>query len=121
MKTMQIIAVTMLCTSILWVCLISAYGTTEEETTEQVSVVETTTEATTEETTVTETTTEEPKTISLGTFYITGYTPDCSHCCGKTDAIGSSGRKIVSGKSVAMNRADMRRLGLEYGDKIYIN
>ena len=62
MKTMQIIAVTMLCTSILWVRLISVYGISEEVNIEQVSVVETTTEttteATTEATTVTEVTTE---------------------------------------------------------------
>lgn len=56
----------------------------------------------------------------LGTFKITGYTPTCSHCCLKSDGIGSSGRKIEAGKSVAMNRQDMRKYGFKYGDKIYI-
>lgn len=56
----------------------------------------------------------------LGTFKITGYTPTCSHCCLKSDGIGSSGRKIEAGKSVAMNRQDMRKHGLKYGDEIYI-
>ena len=115
MKMIQISAVTILCTSIFWVCLFSVYGKTEETTT---------TETTTEITTVTETTAEIETTtesISLGDFYITGYTPTCSHCCGKSDGIGASGRKIVSGKSVAMNRADMRKYNLEYGDTIYIS
>ena len=69
---------------------------------------------------VSETTEESPKMIPLGNFYITGYTPTCSHCCGKSDGIGASGRKIKPGKSVAMNRTDMKALDLEYGDKIYI-
>ena len=56
----------------------------------------------------------------LGTFKITGYTPTCSHCCLKSDGIGSSGRKIEAGKSVAMNQHDMRKHGLKYGDEIYI-
>lgn len=116
------------------------------ETTEICSVVETTTEATTvyvaPETTTEVFTTEkptirytEPKTTEelttikcedipklreLGRFKVTGYTPTCKHCCGKTDCIGASGRKIVVGESVAMNRTDMRSYGLEYGDKIYI-
>ena len=114
--------------------------TTTVVTTEQISVVETTTECTTETTTeattvyiapatTRETTTEElttikyediPKLRELGTFKITGYTPTCSHCCRKSDGIGASGRKIEVGKSVAMHRADMKKFGLEYGDKIYI-
>jgi hypothetical protein len=61
-----------------------------------------------------------PKLRELGRFYITGYTPTCTHCCGKADGIGASGRKIVIGESVAMNRTDMKKFGLEYGDKIYI-
>jgi 3D (Asp-Asp-Asp) domain-containing protein len=56
----------------------------------------------------------------LETFKITGYTPTCSHCCLKSDGIGSSGRKIEAGKSVAMNRQDMKKHDLKYGDKIYI-
>ena len=61
-----------------------------------------------------------PKLRELGRFKITGYTPTCTHCCGKSDGIGASGRKIVVGESVAMHRADMKNYGLEYGDKIYI-
>ena len=61
-----------------------------------------------------------PKPKELGTFKITGYTPTCSHCCLKSDGIGSSGRKIEVGKSVAMNRQDMKKHGFKYGDKIYI-
>ena len=60
------------------------------------------------------------ETKELGTFKITGYTPTCSHCCLKSDGIGSSGRKIEVGKSVAMNRQDMKKHGFKYGDKIYI-
>jgi hypothetical protein len=61
-----------------------------------------------------------PKYKELGTFKITGYTPTCTHCCGKSDSIGASGRKVIVGETVAMNRTDMRNYGLEYGDKIYI-
>lgn len=84
---------------------------------------------TTEQTTVEETTEIELTTVKyedilklreLDRFKITGYTPTCKHCCGKTDCIGASGRKIVVGESVAMNRTDMKSYGLEYGDKIYI-
>lgn len=98
------------------------------ETTEICSVVETTTEATTVYVAPV-TTTDEPTTVKhedipklreLGRFKITGYTPTCTHCCGKSDGIGASGRKIVVGESVAMNRTDMKNFGLEYGDKIYI-
>jgi hypothetical protein len=95
-----------------------------EETTEPISVVETTTEATTEETTDIPLTTVKfediPKLRELGRFKITGYTPTCNHCCGKSDGIGASGKKIIIGESIAMNRTDMRNYGLEYGDKIYI-
>jgi hypothetical protein len=116
------------------------------ETTEAISVVETTTEATivyvapetttevftTEKPTIRYTepkTTEElttikyediPKLRELGRFKITGYTPTCTHCCGKFNGVGASGRKVVVGESVAMNRTDMKNYGLEYGDKIYI-
>lgn len=115
MKTIQISAVVMLCTSIFWVCIFGYYGKAEKVTTEQTTV--TTTEVTTTEV---ETTTE-PENIPLGEFYITGYTPTCVHCCKKSDGIGASGRKIEIGKSVAMNRVDMRKYNLEYGDKIYIS
>jgi hypothetical protein len=112
--------------------------TVSQETTEQTTVEETTEETTTEvfttekptiqytepKTTENELTTikyeDIPKLRELGRFKITGYTPTCTHCCGKSDGIGASGRKIVVGESVAMNRTDMKKFGLEYGDKIYI-
>lgn len=125
-RTIKICAISILCTSIFWTCIFSAYGKAEamEETTEAISVVETTTEATTEETTDIPLTTVKfediPKLRELGRFKITGYTPTCTHCCGKSDCIGASGKKVIVGETVAMNRADMRNYGLEYGDKIYI-
>ena len=107
--------------------------TTEQTTVEETSEIQETEVFTTEKSTIQYTepkTTEDelttikyediPKMRQLGRFYITGYTPTCKHCCGKTDCIGASGRKIVVGESVAMNRTDMRNYGLEYGDKIYI-
>ena len=111
--------------------------TVSQETTEQTTVEETTEETTTEVFTTEKQlvqytepkTTEElttikyediPKLRELGRFYITGYTPTCTHCCGKSDGVGASGKKIVIGESVAMNRKDMKNFGLEYGDKIYI-
>ena len=122
MRTIQISAIIILITSIFWICLFCSYDKAEAADTTTEATTEVTTEVTTEATTsVPQETTTEAKAISLGTFYITGYTPDCAHCCGKTDAIGASGRKIVSGKSVAMNRADMRKYNLKYGDKIYID
>jgi 3D (Asp-Asp-Asp) domain-containing protein len=78
------------------------------------------TETTTQEIITTVKIKEAPKPEELGTFKITGYTPTCSHCCLKSDGIGSSGKKIEAGKSVAMNRQDMRKHGLKYGDEIYI-
>lgn len=67
----------------------------------------------------------EPKTtkserISIGTFKVTGYVATCEHCCGKSDGITASGAKAKIDRTVAMNRADMRALGIEYGDEIYI-
>jgi hypothetical protein len=80
--------------------------------------------STVEETTEIELTTVKyediPKFRELGRFYITGYTPTCTHCCDKSNGIGASGKKVVVGESVAMNRTDMKKFGLEYGDKIYI-
>jgi 3D (Asp-Asp-Asp) domain-containing protein len=117
MKTMQIVAVTMLCTSILWVCLISAYGT--EETTEQVSVVETTTEVTTEETTteikLTTVKFEDiPEYEELGTYKLTAYC-SCSRCCGKSDGITASGTKVQAGRTVATSRS------IPFGTELLIN
>jgi hypothetical protein len=103
--------------------------TTVEETTEETKIEVFTTERPTIQYTEPKTTENElttikyediPKLRELGRFKITGYTPTCNHCCGKSDGIGASGRKIVVGESVAMNRTDMKKFGLEYGDKIYI-
>lgn len=112
---------------------VSQETTTEEQTTvEETTEIQETEVYVTEKLTIQHTeprTTEElttikyediPKLRELDRFKITGYTPTCTHCCGKSDCIGASGRKIVVGESVAMNRTDMRNYGLEYGDKIYI-
>jgi 3D (Asp-Asp-Asp) domain-containing protein len=104
----------------------SAKNDVENALTETTVSQETITEesSTVEETTEIELTTVKyediPKFRELDRFYITGYTPTCTHCCGKADGIGASGRKIVVGESVAMNRTDMKNFGLEYGNKIYI-
>lgn len=58
--------------------------------------------------------------IPFGEFYITGYTPTCEHCCGKSDGITSSGVVASAGRTVAMHLNDMELLGIEYGDRIYI-
>lgn len=58
--------------------------------------------------------------LPFGEFYITGYTPTCEHCCGKSDGIASSGVEVVVGRTVAMHLNDMELLGIEYGDRIYI-
>jgi hypothetical protein len=103
--------------------------TTVEETTENQRIEVFTTEKSTIQHTEPKTTEDElttikykdiPKMRLLDRFYITGYTPTCTHCCGKSDGIGASSRKIVVGEGVAMNRTDMKKFGLEYGDKIYI-
>lgn len=113
---------------------VSQETTTEIKTTVEETTEETTTEVFTTEkqvvkytepkTTENELTTikyeDIPKLRELGRFKITGYTPTCTHCCGKSNGIGASGRKVVVGESVAMNRADMKNFGLEYGDRIYI-
>ncbi len=113
MKITKIYLITVVCATVFWSGLFSIYYKADEVTTEQTTKTETTTEVTTE--------TTEPENIPLGEFKITGYTPTCTHCCKKSDGIGASGRKIQVGKSVAMNRADMRKYNLEYGDKIYIS
>lgn len=102
----------------------SAKNDVENTLTETTVSQETTEQTTVEETTEIELTTVKFEDIlklrELDRFKITGYTPTCKHCCGKTDCIGASGKKIVVGESVAMNRTDMKNFGLEYGDKIYI-
>lgn len=58
--------------------------------------------------------------IPFGEFYITGYTPTCEHCCGKSDGITASGVVASAERTVAMHQTDMNNLGIEYGDSIYI-
>ena len=57
--------------------------------------------------------------LSFGEFYITGYTPTCEHCCGKSDGITASEVEAVVGRTAAMHPYDMNGLGIEYGDRIY--
>lgn len=54
-----------------------------------------------------------PQMESLGTYYITGYDPYCSHCCGKSDGITASGETVTVGRTIAM-------YGVPFGTKIYI-
>lgn len=48
-----------------------------------------------------------------GACNITGYTPWCAHCCGKTDGITRSGKQAVVGVTAGM-------VGLPLGTEIYI-
>ena len=123
-RTIKICAMTILCTSIFWTGLFCTYGKAEtnEETTEQISVVETTTETTTEVTTTEVTTTDElttvkyediPKLRELGTYKLTAYC-SCSKCCGKSDGITASGTKATAGRTVAAK-------GIPFGTKLMIN
>jgi 3D (Asp-Asp-Asp) domain-containing protein len=136
-RIIKICAITILCTSIFWTSLFCTYGKAEtnEETTEQISVVETTTEVTTEETT-TECTTESttvyvapvttteidlatvkfediPDLEELGTYKLTAYCA-CEKCCGKSDGITASGTKATAGRTVAAS-------GFSFGTELYIN
>ena len=77
-------------------------------------------ETTVKETSTVENVEEVIGVIPFGEFYITGYTPTCEHCCGKSDGITASGVEATVGKTVAMHRIDMSILGIEYGDRIYI-
>lgn len=42
--------------------------------------------------------------LYLGTYRITGYTPGCSHCCGNSNGITTSGNKAQVGFTVAAER-----------------
>lgn len=118
-RTIKICAISILCTSIFWTCIFSAYGKAEamEETTEIGSVVETTTEATTEETTDIPLTTVKfediPDYTELGTFKLTAYCA-CTECCGKDDGITASGKKAKANHTVAAK-------GFPFGTELYIN
>lgn len=110
--------------------LFFGHSKTTEEETETQSTSEFSTEVKQDYVEVIEMTTKEAPTmenvekvigvIPFGEFYITGYTPTCEHCCGKSDGITSSGVEAVAGITVAMHLNDMELLGIEYGDKIYI-
>lgn len=49
----------------------------------------------------------------LGRYYVTGYNPYCSHCCGKSNGITASGARAVVGQTVAMS-------GMPFGARVYI-
>ena len=63
----------------------------------------------------------EPKYVPIGNFKITGYDAKCEHCCGKSDGITASMTEAKVGITCAMNRSDMKKLGLEYGDVVLID
>lgn len=94
-------------------------STTEFSTEIKQSYVETI-EMTVKEAPIVENVEEAIGILPFSEFYITGYTPTCEHCCGKTDGITSSGTEASVGRTVAMHRDDMELLGIEYGDRIYI-
>jgi 3D (Asp-Asp-Asp) domain-containing protein len=120
-RTIKICAISILCTSIFWTCIFSAYGQAEAigETTEQISVVETTTEATTEETTDIPLTTlkfeDIPELKELGTFKLTAYCT-CAECCGKDDGITASGAVAKPYRTVAVDTSI-----IPFGTELYIN
>ena len=59
--------------------------------------------------------------IYIGDFKITGYDAKCEHCCGKSDGITASMTNATIGRTVAMNRTDMKKYGIKYGDTIIID
>lgn len=94
---------------------------------DRVAALESQTKPTEPEFTAVETTEPEPTVLEtepqleyIGEFKITGYDAKCEHCCGKSDGITASMTKATVGRTVAMNRQQIRELGLEYGDVIYI-
>lgn len=93
---------------------VAALESQPEPTAPEIAAVEPVTEP---EPTVLET---EPQLEYIGEFKITGYDAKCEHCCGKSDGITASMTKATVGRTVAMNRQQMRELGLEYGDVICI-
>ncbi len=119
-RTIKICAISILCTSIFWTCIFSAYGKAEAigETTEPISVVETT-EITTEETTDIPLTTVKfediPELKELGTFKLTAYCT-CVECCGKDDGITASGAVAKPYRTVAVDTSI-----IPFGTELYIN
>ena len=114
-RTIKICAISILCTSIFWTCIFSAYGKAEamEETTEIGSVVETTTEETTDIPLTTVKFEDIPDYTELGTFKLTAYCA-CTECCGKDDGITASGKKAKANHTVAAK-------GFPFGTELYIN
>ena len=49
----------------------------------------------------------------LGVYTVTGYTPGCTHCCGKSNGITASGVPAVCGRTIAAK-------GIEFGKTLYI-
>lgn len=54
-----------------------------------------------------------PQLEPLGSYYITGYDYDCSHCCGKSNGITASGIKATPNRTIAM-------YGVPFGTRVYI-
>lgn len=50
----------------------------------------------------------------IGDYFITGYDPWCSHCCGKSNGITASGAKATVGRTIAMSK------NFPFGTRIYI-
>ena len=50
----------------------------------------------------------------VGSWFITGYTPGCEHCCGSTEGITASGVKAICGYTVATGKS------LPFGTTIYV-
>lgn len=100
------------------------------ETTTETTTEETTTETTTKPTTTKPTTKKETTTIKelglydekhdyiyLGNFKITGYTAEEGFSYGSKTASGTGCRPGIC----AMNRHEMKELGISYGDYIYVD
>ena len=49
----------------------------------------------------------------IGVYRITGYTPTCAHCCGKSNGITASGARAIVGRTIAMK-------GYPFGTTVYI-
>lgn len=96
---------------------VAALESKTEPTLPKLLATEPTEPATEPEPTVLET---EPQLEYIGEFKITGYDAKCAHCCGKSDGITASMTKATVGRTVAMNWTQLKELGLEYGDVIYI-
>lgn len=56
----------------------------------------------------------------LGNFRLTAYC-SCSICCGRwANGYTASGVKPVAGRTIALASSTMKRLGLQFGDQIYL-